>query len=405
MLDFSKFLLVEAETSLRGSLSGADSYKTISHVLRYVLPFVDKEKAASIVNSLGKHVSNPQKALSDHSQIDVAKQRDYTHILAKDHGDLKSGTPISVKGVSVQDNKVLVNTEKHGEIPLSKLGKPPELAKQRVAKKAWGLEDILAGNLGGKPAGSSKVFHDFAYPPQGGDVKTKKVKGSAKTVSKTEPTEEEILAKGEAKGHNGVMGNAKIAWGKEKGWAISHSDPELAKHMSKAHVNGVPLTEYLNKNHPNGVIDKGFRAAAPVGMSKTYLNSIGSNVLHIHDLDKDVGTTFTIGDELKGKTKLGHMDENTINELDGIIDVAKTQNGKTLAFHRPNQINMKKRAQMSANDPNNHRSLINTDHAKEFMSNLDLTRKQNSRTLDHKATFADKDFYSDDEKRHIQGLA
>jgi hypothetical protein len=140
-------------------------------------------------------------------------------------------------------------------------------------------------------------------------------------------------------------------------------------------------------------------------MSKTYLNSIGSNVLHIHDLDKDVGTTFTIGDELKGKTKLGHMDENTINELDGIIDVAKTQNGKTLAFHRPNQINMKKRAQMSANDPNNHRSLINTDHAKEFMSNLDLTRKQNSRTLDHKATFADKDFYSDDEKRHIQGLA
>jgi hypothetical protein len=91
-------------------------------------------------------------------------------------------------------------------------------------------------------------------------------------------------------------------------------------------------------------------------------------------LKKDVGTTFTVGDELHGKTRLGHLSSENIDSLDGIIDIAKTQNGKTLGFHRPNEKNMRTFASLSQNDPNSHRSLTNVDHAEEFKRNIDNLR-------------------------------
>lgn len=372
MINFSEFLLTEAETSLRGSLSGADSYKTISHVLRYVVPFLDKDQAKKVIANLGKNVSDPEKAISSHEQIPLARERDFTHTLAKDHEGHRAGTPVKITGVNVRDGKVIAQTEKHGEVPLTKISKPPELKKEKAAKKAWGLEDLVAGNLGGKSAGSSKESHDFAYPPQSADSKTKKTKakGVVKSAGGEVPSQEEILARGETKGHNGVMGNAKFFWDKDKGWDVRHSNPDVENLMRKAHVNGVPILDHLNINHPDGVINKGFQAAAPQGMSRAYLKSTNSNLLHIHDLDKDVGTTFSIGDELKGKTKLGHLEDSDIDSLDGIIALGKTQNGKTLGFHRPAQKNMKRFATLSADDTN-HRTLIDKGHAAEFMKDID----------------------------------
>ena len=58
-------------------------------------------------------------------------------------------------------------------------------------------------------------------------------------------------------------------------------------------------------------------------MTRKYLESIGSNTLHIHDLDNDVGTTFTHNDQLKGRTALGHLDDHAINSLDGIVAIGK----------------------------------------------------------------------------------
>lgn len=376
MLLFSDFLkesfLVEAETSLRGSLSGADSYKTVSHVLRYVLPFMNKKQAADSISALGKHVSNPKKEIESHEQIPLATQRDFSHVIAKKHGEHEPGTQVKINGVRIEDGKVIASTEKHGDIPLSKIGKPPELKKEKAAKKAWGLEDLVAGNLGGKSAGSSKESHDFAYPPQSADSKTKKTKakGVVKSAGGEAPSQEEILARGETKGHNGVMGNAKFFWDKDKGWDVRHSNPDVENLMRKAHVNGVPILDHLNNNHSDGVLNKGFQATAPQGMSRAYLKSTNSNLLHIHDLDKNIGTTFSIGDELKGKTKLGHLENSDIDSLDGIIALGKTQNGKTLGFHRPAQKNMKRFAKLSADDPN-HRTLIDKGHAAEFMKDID----------------------------------
>lgn len=378
-----KEYLTEAETSLRGSLGGADSYKTISHVLRYVLPFMDKEKAKKAIENLGSHVSDHEKALAAHHQVDFAKDRDYTHTLAKDHEGHKAGEQVNITGVHIKDGKVLAHTEKHGDIPLTKITKPKELAKQKVAKKAWGLEELIAGNLGGMSAGTSKESHDFAYPPTPKEQgKTKKVKGSVKTTGGEEPTHEELMARGETKGHNGVMGNAKFAWDKEKGWGVSHSSPDVAEHMAKAHVNGVPIIEYLNKHHGNGVIERGFQAAAAKGMARSYLKSINSNMLHIHDLDSDKGTTFTINDELRGKSKVGHLDDNAIDSLDGVIALGKTQNGKTLGFHRPNQKHMKAYAHLSETDPENHRSLANAEHAKEFIQHMNAAKKPRTLHID-----------------------
>ena len=405
MRNFIEFL-TEAETSLRGSLSGADSYKTISHVLRYVVPFLNKDQAENVVNSLGKHVADPQKVLGAHNQIDIAKERDFTHTLAKDHEGHKAGTPVRIIGTQIRDGKVIAQTEKHGDVPLTKIAKPPELKKEKVAKKAWGLEELIAGNLGGLSAGSSKESHDFAYPPTPKEEgKTKKVKGVVKTAGGPAPTHEEVLARGETKGHNGVMGNAKFSWEQGKGWSISHSSPELAAHMAKAHVNGVPIIDYLNNNHGDGVINKGFQATAPQGMARAYLKSINSNMLHIHDLDSDKGTTFTINDELKGKSKMGHLGDSDIDSLDGLIAVGKTQNGKTLGFHRPNQKAMKTYAKLSETDPQNHRSLTNAEHAKEFINDMNTLRNEKKKiaTVESPSTMyhpshGGKSFYGPDEQ-------
>ena len=412
MLRFNEYL-IEAETSLRGSLKGADSYKTISHVLRYVFPYMPQHEVQNSLVNLGKHVTNPHDVLNKHEQLPYAEERGYTHTLDKSHGNIPAGTPVKINGLRIDDNnRILASTEKHGEIPLTKVAKPPDLKKERPAKKAWGLETKIAKNLGGEAAGSSKEFYDFSYPPQTAGTKTKKKKivvaGAVKKASENPentPTEREVLAKGETKGHNGVMGNAKIFFDpKTRNWDISHSNPELAEHMKKAHVNGVPILQYLNKNHPDGIINKGFQATAPQGMTRKYLESIGSNTLHIHDLDNDVGTTFTHNDQLKGRTALGHLDDHAINSLDGIVAIGKTQNGNSLAFHRPNQKNMKTLAQLSVADPENHRDLSNAEHAKEFKGHIEneISRRNQEQLEKNKILQQNKMVQAKNDKSEIQ---
>jgi hypothetical protein len=377
MLSFKEYL-TEAEVAMRGSLSGADSYKTISHVLSYVAPYLNPQQMKSTISNLGSHVSDPKKALEKHAPLPDVDNLKFTHTLAKKHGDMLPGSSIRATGAHIVDGKVMVSTAQHGDIPLSRLAKPAALKKERTAKKAWGLEDRIAENLGGKSAGSSSASHDFAYPPQASGEKTKKKKSAKGVIKTTEVPAEtskektpEPIVKGETKGDTGVMGNAKFEWSKEKGWDIRHSNQSLADHMKNSHVNGEKILDYLNRSHPDGVINKGFRAKAPTGMTRKYFESIGNNSVHIHDMDKDHGTTFTVGEDLKGKTKLGHLSNEDVDSMDGIIDIGKTQNGKTLGFHRPDRNKMRQLAALSVNDPENHRSLTDENHAKEFMQHVD----------------------------------
>jgi hypothetical protein len=382
MIKFKDYL-IEAEVAMRGSLSGADSYKTISHVLSYVAPYLSSQQMKSTVENMGAHISDPKKALEKHTPLPDFDKLESTHVLAKKHGDMQPGEAVKATGAHIVDGKVMVSTAKHGDIPLSRLAKPTALKRERTAKKAWGLEDRIAANLGGKSAGSSSASHDFAYPPQAAGEKTKKIKkakGVIKTTETSEQKNSDPFVKGETKGDTGVMGNAKFVWDKDKGWDIQHSNKNLSEHMKNAHVNGEKVLDYLNRVHSDGIISKGFRAKAPTGMTRKYFDSIGNNSVHIHDMDKDHGTTFTVGEDLKGKTRLGHLSDSDIDSMDGIIDIGKTQNGKTLGFHRPDRSRMRELAALSINDPENHRSLTNEAHAQEFMKHVDSLSKQQTQS-------------------------
>ena len=434
MLNFSDFIfLLENENeykykAMRGSLTGADSYKTISHLKRYLMPYLNKKQAQETVKSMGKNIFDPEKTIEAHEPVSDLETRQHTHFLAKNHDSHKPGTPVKVTGAYEQDGRIIVKTEKHGDIPMSKLDVPMDIRKSRSVKNAWNVENEIAEKFGVKAAGSSKLFHDFSYPPQkaGEKVsKNKSVKGSVKVVD--EPEDSPVQVKGETKGDNGVMGNAKYFFDAKKGWGVSHSNKDLANIMSAATVNNentggqdMNVIDYLNKHHSDGVIPKRIKAKAAKGTSRAYFNSIGNNAVHIHDMKRNIGTTFTVGDELKGLTNLSHLSENDVNSFDGDIDIGRTSNGNSLGFHRPHKQNMKNFAELSTTEPKKHVSVQHEQHANNLMqsiNNLNKSKKPVSdaahvvaqqpkqTTFSPDANHGGKSYYSPDEQQHIQGLA
>jgi len=428
MMKFSDFMLLESENeykfkAMRGSLTGADSYKTISHLKRYLMPFLSKEQAAETVKNMGKQIFDPEKTIDEHQPVQDLENRDHTHLLAKNHEGLKPGTPIKVLGAYENEGRIMVKTKDHGDIPMTKLDVPMDIRKSRSVKKAWNVENKIAERFGVKAAGSSKLFHDFSFPPQkpGEKVsKNKKLKGVVKVVD--EPEEKNPFElKGETKGDNGVMGNAKYSFDPEKGWKVSHSNENLANVMASATVNNeltggkdMNVIDYLNKHHSDGVIQKRIKAKAAAGTSKAYFESIGNNAVHIHDMKKDVGTTFTVGDELRGMTHLSHLDDDDVNLLDGDIDIGRTINGNSLGFHRPHRQNMRNLAELASKDPDRHASVEEESHANRVMEAINNLNKQKrseietvssqqpqKRTLDHEATFAGKSYHSPDEQKQL----
>ncbi len=339
--------------------------KGIGHVKNYVMPFLSKAGRAKTAKALGEY-GNVGSADSDGEHHDPSSHTHILHTAANGHS---AGTQVKVTHVS-KGNKddLIAHTESHGSFSLSKLKKPESLRKE-AKKEGFNVEGKIAANLGVKAAGSTKHGYDYQYGSGKGEVR-----GKVKEVSQTDAPK----LRGESKLDKGKMGQSVFKHTKEKGWHFTNE--EIGNHFKQAKIKGPDgrhrdLVSHFNKFHSEGKIDKQYQVPAPAGSTRNYLNSGGKRVnsLHIHDKKGGYGTTYTVGNEneLRGKTKLGHLDDKTIDSLDGHLAIEKTSNGSTTVVHRPKATVMKSLAQASKHDPDNHRDLTNKDHADEFRSHVD----------------------------------
>jgi hypothetical protein len=334
------------------------------------MPFLSKEGRAKTVKSLGGF-GNVGHADSHGEHHDPKAESTHTlHSAANGHA---AGTQVKVTHVTKgEGDDLIAHTEKHGSVPLSKLQKPEALKKAPSTREGFDVEGKIASNLGVKAAGSTKHGYDYQYGSGKGEVR-----GKVKEVQKKDmPT-----LRGESKLDKGKMGQSVFKHTKEKGWHFTNE--EIGNHFAQAKIKGSDgrhrsMIDHFNKYHPDGKIDKQYQIPAPAGSTRNYLKSGGKKVnsLHIHDKKGGFGTTYTVGsrNELRGKTRLGHLSDAKLDSLDGHISIEKTSNGSTTAVHRPKATVMKQLAQASREDPENHRDLTNEKHAKEFKKHVDAIK-------------------------------
>ena len=345
----------------RNNLSGSiNDAKSVRHFKNYVAPYMSKEHIAKSEKEFGQHVTTGGFG-SAHHGTHYNPEAEHTHTLETAHGPHPAGTKVKVTGGHLNDKGIIhLSTEKHGNIPQSKIAKPAELAKPAITKTGFDVEHQIAKNLGTKSAGSTKHAHDFTY---GGNHKDA-VKGKIKEVG-------EPVVRGESKLDRGKMGEATIKHTPEKGWHISErGNKEVGEHLKKAvhPESGMNVLEHLNKHHPEGHINKSVQFNAAPGTAQHYLKTSGSNVLHIHNKATNKGTTFTVGDKnnLKGKTNLGHLSHAGLEKFNGKIQVKPTTTGTSTMVHRPIESVMRAHANLSAEHPEKHKDLTQPKHAEEF---------------------------------------
>ena len=379
MLSFSRFLryLDEASSSnrLKAALNGAEGTKTIGHYNSYIAPFLSKAQQAKSQKELAPHTTRTFAAPANGELHDPSAES--THTLGSAHNGHAAGTPVRVTGAKVIDGRMHVTTQSHGTIPASKIDKTESLKKESKGKTGFAVEARIAQNLGTEAAGSTKSSFDFYYGKGSGKKGSKQPAVRGKVKETEEPGKPQV--RGESKLDKGKMGQGVIKHDKEKGWSIaSGGHPAIAEHMKNARVTGSDgversLIDHLNHHHPDGVIERGFSVDAPAGMSRKYLQTSKTNLLHLHNKKTDQGTTFTYGrdNDLRGKSKLGHLTDSKLDSLDGKLTIEPTRSGSSPIAHRPRQPVMKQLANLSSTDSENHRDLSNAEHATEFRGHMD----------------------------------
>jgi len=388
MKDFKEFLFEEltflieaAGSSMVGTVNDSEK-KGLRHLRNYVIPTLSKSQKRSVLSAFARHL-NPEDFDKEHgSAHDPANPDKSTHMLSSKYGAHEKGTPVTATGAYHDDQgKIFIKTKQHGDIPQSKLGVPAGLAKAAF-DKGFKVEERIAKNFGTKPAGSTGTAFDFVSHMDEGGGKATKGKRLQGKIRETSGEEEEKIEtpfsrlQGESKLERGKMGQSACNYNKEKGrWEFTNA--KLAKHFAKVKVDGVPLLQHLNENHSNGKIKKTISIPAPRGMARAYLSTSDINALHIHNGKTDKGTTFTIGESnpLLGKTTLGHLTNRDIDRLDGRIQIANTDSGKTQVIHRPHEPTMRKYANLSVDQPDLHRDVTDSNHAAEIKKLLDTHRK------------------------------
>ena len=394
MKDFRGFLaeqvnllLTEAAgKSMVGSVNDSEK-KGLRHLKNYVIPTLSKSQKRSVLAAFARHL-NPADFNKEHgSQHDPANPDKPTHVMISKHGAHDKGTAVTATGAYHDDQgKIFIKTKQHGDIPQSKLGVPEKLAIAPITKTGFDVEERIAKNFGTTPAGSTGTAYDFVSHDtgEGKATKDKRLQGKIKEVS-GEDEKEQIETpftrlQGESKLEKGKMGQNALNYNSSKGvWELSTrtTSPILRKHLVKTKIEGIPLLQYMNTNHPDGVVDKFINVPAPRGMSRAYLTAGNVNALHIHNKKTNKGTTFTIGENnpLLGKTTLGHLTNRDIDRLDGKIQISPTITGKTSVLHRPHEPTMRKYANLSSDQPELHRDVTNFDHAQEIKNILDKHRE------------------------------
>lgn len=365
MLNFTEFL-AEAADGMVGTI-GSDG-KGKRHTKNYVMDYLSAEGRKKTAQSFAQHGGIGDIGTSNGN----LHTGEATHTLKTAQNGHPAGTKVKVTHATV-DNKgaITIHTQDHGSFSQAALMKPGEL--KRPAKKAgFDVESKIAENLGTEAAGSTKHGYDYQYSSGRGHVRGKvKEVGAAPDI------------RGESKLDKGKMGQSVFKHDPEKGWHFTNSP--IGNHFEKARIKGSDgvergLIDHFNHFHSNGKIEKGYSIAVPKGATRNYLNTSNVNSLHLHNKAANKGTTFTIGNtSLKGKTKLGHLNDEHLDALDGKLVIEKTSTGSTQAIHRPKATVMKQYANLSTSDSENHRDLTNEEHAKEFKAHVDAITKNASK--------------------------
>ena len=382
MESFSSFVKQLNETAMSSSFGEG---RGLRHALHYVMPYLSKEGRAKTAKSFSEFHGNMLSKVdsSKHGELHNPKAG-FTHTLEKSHKEHPAGTKINIEHVTHDGSgTIYAHTTHHGLIPLSKISKPAKLAKEQKTKTGFNVEKQLSSNLGTKSAGTSNKDYDFFYKGKG-KPGSPTVRGKVKEVQDEgkgrKGGSDRIDVRGESKLEKGRFGVTKLKWDpKTKKWDFG-GDPRMHEAFRKAKVtdeNGKThsVLDHLNKHHSDGRITRGFTVDAPKGTTRHYLKSGNVNTLHLHDKNKNKGTTFTVGNtSLKGRTNLGHLSDKDVDALDGKISIESNTNGKVgeaRIAHSPKVTVMKNYAGLSATNPKNHADLTNDKHAKEFRQHVD----------------------------------
>lgn len=402
MLRFGEFLFEAAGKPMSGSFN---QVKGQSHVMAYVAPFLSSEQKKKLETVLKPHASaQALKNLdveNDGSLFDPNRESTHEIVAKTGHGDFEKGTKVKVIGIRDDNGKILAQTEKHGEIPLSKLGTPEELA--RANKTDYGFEiekELQKIDPSIKPAGSTGESHDFAA----GDLTTNaSIRGKAVKKDITNENSNTPLLRGESKASenaNPSMGTITVNWHPERGWEFAEGKSYMGPVFSQAvhPQTGLPLIEHLNKIAPNGINDfanstEQRNLEAPKGTTEHYLKSSNVNALHLHlykknkkgEIEDSHGTTFTVGDGNVFRNKLGlsHLDSSDLSNLDGKLSIERSGNSIQIK-HKPNPTAYKTLASSHRNNPDQHGSLHNEESRDAVRQNFMTTvsnLKKNDPTL------------------------
>jgi hypothetical protein len=376
MISFSEYLLEAAGDPISSNIG---NIKTRGHIKRYIFPYLSsKQKKASSKNLSQIFNDKDQKESDLDNHGDSYDQgAEYTHELASNFGPHKKGTRVKVTGLNINGNNVVAQTEKHGVVPISKLGKPENLAAKNKTSEGFKLEHILQKNVDSrfKPAGSTGNSWDFVA---GDPNSPHSIKGKAVKKDESKP-----IFRGESKGSktgNVAMGTISAGFNNETGkWEYSKkTKSKMASKFNEAvHPDsGLSIIDHMNKYHKDGNLNSGFSIKAPAGTSRHYLNGLGANSLHLHRYALDSkgnytmnhGTTYTVGNnnEFQGKVGLSHLNDEDLDKLDGQLTVEPSGVGKIQIKHRPKPSVFNEYANKSKDDPNNHMDLSREEHGNKF---------------------------------------
>jgi len=347
MLRFKQYILTEARLSGAIGTEG----KGLRHINNYIMPFLSsaaKERAVKQFDGKLRDTSP-----GDHGE-EHNPSAEYTHFMHVKGSAEK--VPVKVTGVSMGDDKktLYAHTQDHGKVKLSSLEKPGHLKKGVAGARGFDVEDQISRNLGGsKGRGSRRGGADFEDP-----------KG---------------IIRGESKLVKGKMGEShQIHYNTSNGkWELHPKASELTKSFARAsveytHSSGerrqMPLLQYLNTHHKDGVINNGFAAQAEKGTTRTYLGKLNANVLHVHDYTSGTGTSYAIGNHPEHtRMNIGHLHDDETDKLDGKIRISPSNNGKIYLVHRPSIPQMKSLASRSLQRDSGHIDLSNPEHASKVL--------------------------------------
>jgi hypothetical protein len=427
MYNFFDYLVEAAGDPMNGSFG---NIKGKLHVKNYILPFLSADQKKSVAKNLALHFKpgeiNTEKDGENHNPDS------HTHeIVAKTgHKDpltgekYETGTKVKIVGLRhTDDNKIIAQTENHGEIPVSKLGKPESLAKASITQEGFDLEALLQKHADPrfKPAGSTGESYDFVA----GDPKSKmSVRGKA--VKKDESVKPFLRGESKTSKKGTVaMGTITISHNPETGWEFSTGKSKMAPIIENVRhpKTGLSILEHLNKEYPDGRLPKGFTLDALPGTASHYLKTLGANALHLHRYAKDDngnytlnhGTTYTVGDEnpFKGRIGMSHLSDEDLKNLDGKLVFEQSGVGKIQVKHRPPSTTFNKLADASLNDEETHVDLSKGHHGerfrKSYASVLEELRKKDPKLKNLRfssdSTHGGVSFYSPEEQKKLnEGL-